>query len=143
MNITSEELAAALPPGLYAKVQAQLGIVAKPKRRSKYGNVPTWVDGFRFASKAEARRYESLVLLQAAGEVLWFCLQPTFILAGGVQYRADFIVCSPCRDQGQPAVWKIRVEDVKGGKATKTKEYRIKKRLMLDKYGIEIVEVQA
>ena len=137
MNITSEELAAALPPALYAKVQAELGIVAKPKRRSKYGNKPVVVDGFWFASQAEARRYEALVLLQAAGEVLWFCLQPTFMLAGGVQYRADFIVLWAGYDP-----W-VTVEDIKGGNATKTKAYRIKKRLMLDKYGIEIVEVQA
>ncbi|HUX00093.1 MAG TPA: DUF1064 domain-containing protein [Phycisphaerae bacterium] len=138
--ITSEELKAALPPALYAKVQAQLGIVAKPKRRSKYGNVPTWVDGFRFDSKAEARRYETLVRLQAAGEVDWFCLQPTFILAGGVQYRADFIVCRP---KGVLCYPDVEVEDVKGGQATKTKAYRIKKRLMLDKYGISVQEVSA
>ena len=137
MNIDHDELRAALPPGLYAKVQAQLGIVAKPKRRSKYGNKPVVVDGFWFASQAEARRYEALVLLQAAGEVLWFCLQPTFMLAGGVQYRADFIVLWAGYDP-----W-VTVEDIKGGNATKTKAYRIKKRLMKAKYDVDIKEVQA
>ena len=134
-GLTADELKAALPPELWAKVAAQLGIgkAAKPKRRSKYGNVPTYVDGHRFDSKAEARRYEELRLLQSAGTIDWFCLQPTFVLPGGIEYRADFIVCHeslPC----------VHVEDVKGGKATKTKEYRIKRRLMLAKYGIEIVE---
>ena len=140
-GLTLDELRAALPPPLWAKVEAQLGIgkVARPKRR-KYGNQPTYVDGRRFDSKAEARRYEELLRLQAAGEILWFCLQPTFRLPGGIEYRADFIVC---RHEGCERWLVVQVEDVKGGKATKTKEYRLKRRLMLDRYGIEIVEVLA
>jgi hypothetical protein len=134
-TLALDELKAVLPPDVFEKVRKQLGIATgKPKRR-KYGNEPTWVDGRRFDSKAEARRYEELRRLQAAGEILWFCLQPTFILPGGIEYRADFIVC---RKEGA-----VAVEDVKGGQATKTKEYRLKKRLMEDRYGIEIVEVQA
>ena len=132
--LTSDELRAIVPPDLWKEVEAQLGLskTARPKRR-KYGNVPVYVDGRRFDSKAEARRYEELRLLQSAGEIDWFCLQPTFILPGGIEYRADFIVCHdslPC----------VHVEDVKGGKATKTKAYRLKKRLMLSKYGVKIVE---
>ncbi|HUX16759.1 MAG TPA: DUF1064 domain-containing protein [Phycisphaerae bacterium] len=144
-GMTSDELRAALPPPLWAKVEAQLGLgqVARPKRR-KYGNEPVYVDGRRFDSKAEARRYEELLRLKAAGEILWFCLQPTFRLPGGIEYRADFIVCRRARAEDDalgPTV--CVVEDVKGGKATRTKEYRLKKRLMQDKYGIEIVEVLA
>jgi len=147
VNIDAEELRAALPPEVWAKVAAQLGLgkVARPKRR-KYGNEPTYVDGRRFDSKAEARRYVELVRLHAAGEVLWFCLQPTFRLPGGIEYRADFIVCSRKSEGSGPCdrSWlEVVVEDVKGGKATRTKEYRLKKRLMWDRYGIEIMEVQA
>ena len=137
-GLTLDELRAALPAPLMRQIETQLGLgkpagPAKPRRR-KYGNEPTYVDGRRFDSKAEARRYEELFRLQAAGEVLWFCLQPTFRLPGGIEYRADFIVC---RKDGA-----VVVEDVKGGKATKTKEYRLKKRLMLARYGIKIVEVR-
>lgn len=136
-GLTMDELRAAIPAPLMRLIEAQLG-AARPSRprRRKYGNVPVWVDGRRFDSRAEARRYEELRLLQSAGTIDWFCLQPTFVLPGGIEYRADFIVCHenlPC----------VQVEDVKGGKATKTKEYRLKRRLMLDKYGIEIVEVGA
>jgi len=134
MNIDADELLRRLPPPLAEKVRAQLGQAApRPKRRSKYGNQPVYVDGRRFDSKAEARRYEELLRLHAAGEVLWFCLQPVFRLSAGIEYRPDFIVC---RKDGA-----VVVEDVKGGKATKTKEYRLKKRLMRDRYGIEVVEV--
>ena len=135
-NLTMDELRAALPPPLVRQVEAQLGAArpARPKRR-KYGNQPVYVDGRRFDSKAEARRYEELFRLHAAGEILWFCLQPVFRLPGGIEYRPDFIVC---RKDGE-----VVVEDVKGGKATVTKEYRLKKRLMKGRYGIEIAEVQS
>ena len=134
-GLTMDELRAALPPPLMRQVEAQLGAArpARPKRR-KYGNQPVVVDGRWFQSKAEARRYEELLRLHAAGEILWFCLQPVFRLPGGIEYRPDFIVC---RASGA-----VVIEDVKGGKATRTKEYCLKKRLMLDRYRIEIVEVQ-
>ncbi|HUX02159.1 MAG TPA: DUF1064 domain-containing protein [Phycisphaerae bacterium] len=137
-SLTLDELRAALPAPLMKKIEAQLDLGQAAKFRSKrrkYGNQPVYVDGRRFDSKAEARRYEELMRLHAAGEILWFCLQPVFRLPGGIEYRPDFIVVS--------ASGKVFVEDVKGGKATKTKEYRLKKRLMLDRYGIEIVEVHS
>ncbi|HUX03238.1 MAG TPA: DUF1064 domain-containing protein [Phycisphaerae bacterium] len=143
-TLTMDELRAALPAVLMARIEAQLGMKRPEKpRRRKYGNVPVVVDGHWFQSGAEARRYKELLHLHAAGEILWFCLQPTFRLPGGIEYRADFIVCRPCRDPNRSAVSEIRIEDVKGSKATRTKEYRLKKRLMLDRYGIEIEEVQA
>ncbi|HUU32022.1 MAG TPA: DUF1064 domain-containing protein [Phycisphaerae bacterium] len=133
-GLTLDELRAALPAPLMKKIEEQLGLgragPAKPRRR-KYGNEPTYVDGRRFDSKAEARRYVELVRLHAAGEILWFCLQPVFRLPAGIDYRADFIVC---RKDGA-----VVVEDTKGGKATMTKEWKLKKRLMFAKYGIEVV----
>lgn len=42
---------------------------AKPKRRAKYGNVATVVDGARFDSKAEARRWQMLKILERAGAI--------------------------------------------------------------------------
>lgn len=44
------------------------GILAQP-RRSKYGAKPTIVDGVRFASKKEARRWCELKLLERAGKI--------------------------------------------------------------------------
>ena len=88
---------------------------AKP---SKYGNVRTEIDGHTFDSKAEARRYSELKILQQCGEIKGFGLQPSFVLPGDIRYRPDFIVCG--------ADGEIWVEDVKG---METKEFKIKKKL--------------
>lgn len=70
----------------------------KPKKRAKYNNEKTWVDGVCFDSKKEADYYQDLKLLHQAGEILGFCRQPEFILVDGdvedraITYRADFIV---------------------------------------------------
>jgi hypothetical protein len=56
----------------------ELTKVARP--RSKYHAVATVVDGIRFASKAEARRYGELKLLEKAGEIRSLVLQPQYPL---------------------------------------------------------------
>jgi len=61
-----------------------------PAKRSKYRNVRTEVDGIKFASKAEARRYGQLQLLVKAGEIRDLELQRKYDLPGGVKYVADF-----------------------------------------------------
>lgn len=47
---------------------------------NKYRNVPTVVDGVRFASKAEARRDAELALLERAGEIRGLQRQPRYKL---------------------------------------------------------------
>lgn len=46
--------------------------------RHKYRAVATWVDGIKFPSKAEARRYQQLRLLEKAGEIGHLEIQPVF-----------------------------------------------------------------
>lgn len=53
---------------------------ARITAKSKYHAQPTMVDGVRFASKAEARRYRELKLLVKAGEIEDLELQPRFPL---------------------------------------------------------------
>ena len=89
----------------------------------KYRNVKTEVDGITFDSKAEANRYCELKMLQAAGKVDGFGIQPSFVLADGVRYRPDFIVC----DRGGH-IW---VEDVKG---VGTQAFRLKRKLWEQRY---------
>lgn len=72
---------------------------------SKYRAVPTVVNGIRFASKAEARRYQGLLLMEKAGKISGLQLQPSFKFHCGVSYRADFAY----EENGLPIV-----EDVKG-----------------------------
>ena len=102
----------------------------KPRRRNKYNAVRTEVDGEMCDSKREAARYRELKLMLAAGEIAGLGFQVPFRLPGGIVYRADFVVFL---QNGS-----YRVEDAKG---RRTDVYRMKKKLMKECLGIEIVEV--
>lgn len=109
---------------------------------SKYNSKKTVVDGQTFDSKKEANRYQELLLLEKAGVIKNLSRQVKFVLipsqrdeaTGKVierecSYKADFVY----EEDG-----KTVVEDVKG---FRTKEYVIKRKLMLWRYGIRIREV--
>jgi hypothetical protein len=117
-------------------VAEQLGLKAK---HSKYRNVKTVVDGITFDSRAEARRWRTLRMLERVGEIINLRRQVKFSLdVNGVHicdYVCDFIY-GHCR-QSRPITV---IEDVKSI-ATMTPAYRLKKKLMKAIYGIEIVEV--
>ena len=110
----------------------------QPVKRSKFGNVKTEVDGIRFDSKAEARRYSELKLLESAGEIWGLIRQPRFdLVVEGAKigtYVADFHYYE--KDH-----WTRVIEDVKSP-ATKTPLYRLKKRLVKALYGIDVTEVE-
>lgn len=97
---------------------------------NKYRNQPTIVDGIRFASKKEAKRYNELKLLKQSGDVIDFELQKSYKLAGRYRYVCDFLV-----------KWKNGKEDVEDVKGFKTPVYKLKKAWMKDKYNIDIVEI--
>lgn len=107
--------------------------------RAKYGNKKTEVDGITFDSKAEARRYGQLKLLERAGAIQGLTLQPVFVLIPSVtvqgrkrpaiKYKADFQYI-----EGEKRV----VEDVKG---VRTPVYNLKRHLMKYVHGIDIKEV--
>ena len=105
---------------------------------SKYGNHRTVIDGIRFDSKREAERWCELRLLERAGEIKELQRQVSFELipaqkngkVKSVKYVADFTY--------ETRYGKYVVEDAKG---VKTEVYKIKKKLMLERYGIEVVEV--
>ena len=107
-------------------------------RRHKYNAIPTTVDGIRFDSKREAKRYGELRLLVQAGEIRDLQLQPEFeievtnpqgekVPCG--KYIADFWYLEDGR-----AV----VEDAKGHP---TPLYKFKRKLVEALYGLEIHEV--
>ena len=107
----------------------------------KYRNEPTIVDGIRFDSKAEAMRWQELRLMERAHEISDLQRQVPFKLIPtcktrkgktvyGTTYLADFVYKDR---QGRQVV-----EDVKG---VKTDVYKLKCKLMLWLYGIEIQEV--
>lgn len=121
------------------------------KSETKYHNEKTDSLGIRFDSRKEARRYEVLLLRLSAGEIRNLKLQRDFTLQEAytttdgqriraIRYRADFCYEELYPDAQQPVGWQVVVEDVKS-RATRTREYIIKRKLMLEKYNIEIQEV--
>lgn len=106
-------------------------------KRSKYGSVKTVVDGITFHSKKEAARWMQLRLLERAGEIVDLEHQVKYPLVVNGQ-----LVCSYICDFRY--AWKHGggqvVEDVKSG-PTKTREYRIKRKLMKAIHQVEIQEV--
>lgn len=109
---------------------------------SKYNSKKTVVDGQTFDSKKEANRYKELRLLEKAGVIKDLRTQVKFklipaqrdeatgkVIERECSYKADFVY----EEDG-----KTVVEDVKG---FRTKEYIIKRKLLLYQYGIRIREV--
>ncbi|MBR6271384.1 MAG: DUF1064 domain-containing protein [Lachnospiraceae bacterium] len=95
-----------------------------------------------FDSRKEALRYQQLCLMQSAGVIQNLECQVPFtlipaqkdetgkVIERAVKYIADFVYFD--NELGERVV-----EDVKG---VKTKEYIIKRKLLLHKYGIRIKE---
>ena len=112
------------------------------QRTHKYNAVKTTIDGHTFDSKAEARRYSELRLLERAGEISDLELQPSFELQPtfrdaqkrthrAITYVADFAYTEDGR--------RI-VEDVKG---MATPEFRIKWKMAIRQYpNIEFRKVE-
>jgi hypothetical protein len=105
--------------------------------RSKYGAAPTLVDGIRFASQAEARRYGHLRMLERAGTIVDLELQPRFPLLINAIKVATYVADFRYRFAG---VALPVVEDVKG---VQTAIYKLKKKMLLAQHGIIITEVRA
>lgn len=122
--------------------------------KNKYYAKKTMFNGIEFDSRKEARRYSELLLLQRAGAIRDLELQKKFVLIPAqyetyerygkkgqrlqdgqrlvekeCAYLADFVY----QEDG-----KTIVEDTKG---IKTKDYIIKRKLMLYVHGIKIKEV--
>ena len=107
----------------------------------KYNNTKKTFDGITFDSILEARRYAVLKSRLEAGTISDLHLQPHYTIMEGykdlsgtyirpVQYIADFSYIN--------ADGKRIVEDVKG---VRTEAYAIKRKLIRDRFGVEIVEI--
>lgn len=105
------------------------------RRPSKYGAKKTTVDGIEFDSKAEAKRWGELKLLERGGQIKNLERQVRYDLAiNGVKlgfYKADFRYWDQASSQHV-------VEDVKG---FRTPVFAIKAKLMKALHRVEIVEI--
>lgn len=130
MRITGEQAEA---------IAEKLGIDVKVKKKHKYGAKPTEVDGIKFPSTKQAKRYSELKLMEKAGEITGLKIEGdeeckfSLNAPSGERigfYVADFVYLnkgSQCRT----------VEDSKG---VRTSLYKWKSKHMRAQYGIEILE---
>lgn len=118
------------------------------RKKSKYGNRMTYIDGRRFHSKREAERYVALKLQVDAGLIADLKMQVRFPLHastrdGGIVeqvsiYIADFTYLEiVARDGHRHCHARFTVEDVKGAK---TAMYMLKKKMMKVCHNIEVLE---
>ena len=103
----------------------------------KYRNKPTETDGYTFASRKEARRYQDLTTLARQGVICNLLVHPGFSLdVNGChigRYVADF-------QYEECATGLVVTEDVKS-RPTCTPVYQLKKKLVKALYNIDVVEV--
>ena len=109
----------------------------------KFNNKKVTIPGRTFDSRKEYNRYCELLLLERGGYISDLKLQVKYVLIPAQKdergkvlerecsYIADFVYFD---QKAQRTV----VEDTKG---VKTKDYIIKRKLMLERYGIRIREV--
>lgn len=119
---------------------------AKPKKQSKYKNHKVVIDGFKFDSKKEGKRYIDLKLLQRAGQIKDLRMQVSFELMAGVKFENEKRKKPALRYVADFVYTDVKtglqvVEDVKSAMTRKLPAYRQKKHLMMSVQGIEIQEV--
>ena len=143
-----------LGPAAQKQIMDKLGAAqerAQAKER-KYHNEPDTRGELHFDSKKEARRYDDLMVLLKAGMIrklklqAQYTLQESYITPEGdrvraIKYVADFAyerITEP--DVTGEKYWIPVVEDVKS-QATRTEKYKIKAKLLKERYGLTITEV--
>lgn len=110
--------------------------------KRKYGNRKVTLDGHTFDSKREATRYGVLKMFEATGQITDLELQPRFELIPkqrrddgkperACEYVADF-------QYTDTATGQTVIEDAKG---MRTRDYIVKRKLMLHVHGISVREV--
>lgn len=124
-------------PGQIVPMKEYRAALDPSRSKSKYGNKKVTIAGIKFDSKLEAKRYTQLKMLERGGAIQNLTLQPKFILQEAfvldgtkyqsIAYVSDFKYID---DQGN-----VIIEDIKG---KITKEYAIKKKMFLLRYGKEV-----
>lgn len=117
---------------------------------NKYKAQKVVIDGEVFDSKKEARRYQELLLLQKAGKISHLERQVKYVLIPAYKEKVGKKTKTIERECAFIADFKyfdretheIVVEDVKGYKGGKHYDvFVIKRKLMLERYGIRVREV--
>ena len=112
--------------------------------KAKYKNIKVMIDGIKFDSMKEGKRYYELKLMQEKGLVEHLKVHYPFFLVESVvlngrkkpamKYISDFCYFLP---KSETRI----VEDTKSPSTRNLPAYRMKKHMMMAFYGIEITEI--
>lgn len=110
-------------------------------RRNKYGATKVVKDGHIFASKAEAKRYDELRLLERAKQIWALAVHPARypLIVNGVtvgHYTPDF---EYCRNDAQ-GEFELVTEDVKG---THARDWPLRKKVFQACYKRQVTEIRS
>lgn len=112
-------------------------LLKKEKKGNKYGAELVSFDGYTFQSGAECNRYKQLVLFVRSGQITHFLVhEPRLIVIDaftdryGTRHKPTHYI--PDFSYIEHGIQVI--EDVKGGKATRTAVFEIKRKLILQRY---------
>lgn len=112
---------------------ANFGQIMGASLKRKFRNEPVYHDGERFDSKRELKYFLDFQMLQKAGKISRLHRQPLFVCEVNGQkvctYKADFEFWEDGRR---------RVIDVKSPATAKTKDFRIKRKLVQALFNIEV-----
>lgn len=113
-------------------------------KQSKHKNVKVVIDGIKFDSMKEGKRYYELKLMAEKGLIVDLEIHKPFALVKAVvldgrkkppiRYFADFCYWLP---ESKTMV----VEDTKGASTRTLPAYRMKKHMMMAFHGIQITEI--
>lgn len=118
-------------------------ISGEPK--NKFNAVKKVVDGIKFDSTRESKRYEELKLLERAGKIKDLEVQPVYILVKSVRFKGDKKAKPAMRYTADFRYWDIEkdelvVEDIKSTATAKLTDYKMRRHMMLAIHGIEVLE---
>lgn len=122
----------------------------RPKR--KFRNKPEKVDGIKFQSRKEARRYEELLMAEKMGLISELKVHPRFPInldnwvtpngqIIGHAHICDYIADFSYLKNGRRVVEDTKGKDPRTGWNTRTEAYKLKKIMMRIINGIDVVEI--
>lgn len=114
----------------------------KPKKTNMFGSKEITIDGVTYQSLVEGKYAGYLSIRKRAGEIQDFYPHVIFYLKGNntdedgddtliTTYTADFVVVE--NDDS------FTVIDIKGTRATITAKFKLKAKMVLDQYGMEVI----
>jgi len=110
---------------------------AQQKKGNKFGAKPVTIDNIRFDSGVEGERYRQLLLLLKSGQIQNLQIKapkieilPAFTDRYQGRHKATYYIPDFTYEEGGVFV----VEDVKGGHATRTALFELKRKIVLSHY---------